>query len=111
MMGRQPKVQNKLFYTTFNLEQRVRQDHILRKVKSCIDSSIMQVDAFNNSVIKKDCLKRYLNKSYQILESRLEKEKSSVSKSGHNNLPAQNPGIPSSPEIAAIFLLQTSSNS
>ena len=30
MMGRQPKVQKKLFYTTFNLEQRVRKNHILR---------------------------------------------------------------------------------
>ena len=37
MMVRQPKVQNKLFYTAFNLEQRVRQDHIVRKVKNCID--------------------------------------------------------------------------
>ena len=36
-MGRQPKVQNKLFYTALNLEQRVRQDHILRKVKRNID--------------------------------------------------------------------------
>ena len=32
MMGRQPKVQKKLFYTTFNLDQRVRKDHILRKI-------------------------------------------------------------------------------
>ena len=37
MMGRQPKVQNKLFYTAVNLEQRVRKNHILRKVKSNID--------------------------------------------------------------------------
>jgi len=37
MMGRQPKVQNKLFYTAINLEQRVRQNHILRKVKRTID--------------------------------------------------------------------------
>ena len=32
MMGRQPKVQKKLFYTTFNLDQRVRKDNILRKI-------------------------------------------------------------------------------
>ena len=32
MMGRQAKVQKKLFYTTFNLDQRVRKDHILRKI-------------------------------------------------------------------------------
>jgi len=37
MMGRQPKVQNKLFYTAINLEQRVRQNHILRKIKPTID--------------------------------------------------------------------------
>ena len=37
MMGRQSKVQNKLFYTAINLEQRVRKNHILRKVKRQID--------------------------------------------------------------------------
>ena len=37
MMGRQSKVQNKLFYTAINLEQRVRKNHILRKVKLKID--------------------------------------------------------------------------
>jgi hypothetical protein len=36
-MGRQPKVQYKLFYTAINLEQRVRKNHTLRKVKSHID--------------------------------------------------------------------------
>ena len=187
MMGRQPKVQNKLFYTALNLEQRVRQDHILRKVKrnidfdfiynevkdkygingnesvappiilkmmllltfynvrserelvltiperidwlwfldydlddeipnhsvlskararwgveafktfferivwQCVqaglidgsklfmDSSMVQADASNNSVVNKESLKRYLNSSYQILESRLEQEQQSGS--------------------------------
>ncbi len=182
MMGRQSKVQNKLFYTAINLEQRVRKNHILRKVKrnidfefiynevkdtygfngnesvappvilkmllllifynvrserelvltiperidwlwfleydldddipnhsvlskararwgveafktfferivwQCVqaglvdgskifmDSSLVQADASNNSVVNKESLKRYLNKSYQILESRLEQE-------------------------------------
>jgi transposase len=37
MMGRQSKVRNKLFYTAINLEQRVRKNHILRKVKCNID--------------------------------------------------------------------------
>jgi len=37
MMSRQKKVQSKLFYTAMNLEQRVRKDHILRKVKRHID--------------------------------------------------------------------------
>ena len=195
MMGHQPKVQNKLFYTAFNLEQRVRQDHILRKVKSCIDfdfiynevkdtygikgntsvappvilkmmlllvlynvrserelvltiperldwlwflnydlddqipnhsvlskararwgvnafrtffdrivyqcqdaglidgrklfmdSSLVQADASNNSVIKKDGLERYLNKSYKILESRLEKQKHSNTKDDNSHPP------------------------
>jgi len=185
MMGRQSKVQSKLFYTAFNLEQRVRKNHILRKVKRHIDfdfiynevkdtygingnesvppptilkmmllltfynvrserelaatiperldwlwfldydldddipnhsvlskarnrwgveafktfferivwqcaqaglidgsklfmdSSMVQADASNNSVVNKQSLKRYLNKSYQILESRLEQEQHS----------------------------------
>ena len=182
MMGYQPKVQNKLFYTAINLEQRVRKNHILRKVKRYIDfdfiynevkdkygingnesvappvilkmmlllifynvrserelaitiperldwlwflgydlddeipnhsvlskararwgveafktfferivwqcvqaglidgskifmdSSMVQADASNNSVVDEESLKRYLNKSYQILQSRLEQE-------------------------------------
>ena len=198
MMGHQSKVQNKLFYTAINLEQRVRKTHILRKVKRYIDfdfiynevkdkygingnesvappvilkmmlllifynvrserelattiperldwlwfldydlddeipnhsvlskararwgaeafktfferivwqcvqaglvdgsklfmdSSLVQADASNNSVVNKESLKRYLNKSYQILESRLEDEQGSfgsddVSKSGTAN--------------------------
>ena len=195
MMGRQPKVQQKLFYSRFNLDQRVPQNHILRKISKYIDfdfiykevqdaygvngnvsvpspvilkmmlllifynvrserelmatipmrldwlwflgydiddeipnhsvlskarvrwgvfafktfferivlqcadaglidgsklfmdSSIVQADASNNSVIKKHGLKRCLNKSYQILESRLEKEKTSSAKDDNNNAP------------------------
>ncbi len=182
MMGRQPKVQNKLFYTAITLEQRVRKNHILRKVnrhidfgfiynevkdtygingnesvappvilkmmlllifynvrserelvltiperldwlwfldydiddeipnhsvlskararwgveafkafferivwqcaqaglidgsKLFMDSSLVQADASNNSVVNRQSLERYLNKSYQILESRLEEQ-------------------------------------
>lgn len=37
MMGRQQRVQRKLFYTELNLDQRVPKDHILRKVEKCID--------------------------------------------------------------------------
>ncbi len=182
MMGRQSKVQNKLFYTAINLEQRIRKNHILRKVKrhidfdfiynevkdtygingnesvappiilkmmlllifynvrserelvatiperldwlwfldydldddipnhsvlskararwgveafktfferivlQCVqaglvdgsklfmDSSMVQADASNNSVVNTESLKRYLNKGYQILESRLEQQ-------------------------------------
>jgi len=184
-MGRQKKVQRKLFYTKLNLDQRVRKDHILRKVNTYIDfdfiynevkdrygikgnvsvpppvilkmllllifynvrserelastiperldwlwflgydlddeipnhsvlskarnrwgvdafktfferivwqcvqaglidgsklfmdSSMVQADASNNSVVNKESLKRYLNKSYQVLEARLEEEQRS----------------------------------
>lgn len=37
MMGRQPDPQPKLFYTRLNLEKRIRQDHILRKISRLID--------------------------------------------------------------------------
>jgi transposase len=37
MMGRQQRVQKKLFYTKFSLDQRVPKDHILRKVEKYID--------------------------------------------------------------------------
>jgi len=37
MMGLQEPVQNKLFYTDFNLDSRVRQNHPLRKISSTID--------------------------------------------------------------------------
>jgi len=185
MMGRQRKIQMKLFYTKLDLDQRVRKDHILRKVKSCIDfdfiynevkdrygingnvsvpppvilrmmlllifynvrserefvstiperldwlwflgydlddeipnhsvlskararwgveafkafferivwqcveaglvdgsklfmdSSMVQADASNNSVADRESLKRYLDKSYQVMESRLEEEQRS----------------------------------
>jgi IS5 family transposase len=42
--------------------------------KLFMDSSMVQADASNNSVVNKESLKRYLNKSYQILQSRLEQE-------------------------------------
>jgi transposase/uncharacterized protein (UPF0179 family) len=185
MMGRQQRVQKKLFYTKFSLDQRVRKDHILRKVNTYIDfdfiynevknrygikgnvsipppvilkmmfllifynirserelvltiperldwlwfldydldddipnhsvlskarvrwgsgafktffenivwqcvqaglvdgsklfmdSSMVQADASNNSVVNKESLKRYLNKGYQVLEARLEEEQQS----------------------------------
>jgi DNA-binding protein H-NS len=42
-----------------------------------MDLSFIQADASNNSVANKESIERYLNKSYQVLESRLEEEKSS----------------------------------
>ncbi len=185
MMGHQPKVQKKMFYTKFNLDRRIRKDHILRKIdkhinfdfiynqvkdtygskgnvsvpppvilkmmlllilynvrserelirlrrtiperldwlwflgydlddqipdhsvlskararwgvaafktfferiawqcvetglvdgsKLFMDGCLMQADASNNSVVNKESLTRYLNKSYQTLESRLDQE-------------------------------------
>lgn len=37
MMGRQPKVQKKLFCTKFNLDRRVPKNHILRQIAKHID--------------------------------------------------------------------------
>ena len=37
MMGRQPLYQHKLFVIGFNLDKRIRKDHILRKVAEKID--------------------------------------------------------------------------
>ena len=37
MMGHQQRVQKKLFYTKFSLDQRVPKNHILRKVAKYID--------------------------------------------------------------------------
>ncbi len=45
--------------------------------KIFMDSSMVQADASNNSVVNKQSLKRYLSKSYQILESRLEEQQRS----------------------------------
>ena len=42
--------------------------------KIFMDSSLVQADAFNNSVVNKESLKRYLNKNYHILELRLDQE-------------------------------------
>lgn len=198
MMGRQQRVQKKLFYTKLDLDQRIRKDHILRKVNSYIDfdfiynevkerygmkgnvsvppplilkmmlllifynvrserelvltiperidwlwflgydldddipnhsvlskararwgveafktffenivwqcvqaglvdgrklfmdSSVVQADASNNSVVNKESLKRYLNKSYQVLESRLEEEQKSSDSDDHPKSGAAN---------------------
>lgn len=37
MMGQQPDYQYKLFVTGFNLEKRVRKDHLLRKIQDTVD--------------------------------------------------------------------------
>ena len=43
--------------------------------KLFMDSSLVQADASNNSVVDTTKLKRYLNRSYKLLEARLEEEK------------------------------------
>jgi len=55
--------------------------------KLFMDSSIMQADASNNSVVKNDSLNRYLNQSYQVLESRLEKPPSASDKDDNSHGP------------------------
>jgi transposase len=42
--------------------------------KIFVDSSLIQADASNNSVVDRQSLKRYLNESYKELERRLEEE-------------------------------------
>jgi transposase len=42
--------------------------------KIFVDSSLVQADASNNSVVDRQSLKRYLNESYKELEKRLEEE-------------------------------------
>jgi len=37
MMGRQPQSQEKLFYTGFNLSQRIPKNHILRKITNMVE--------------------------------------------------------------------------
>ena len=47
--------------------------------KLFMDSSMIKANASNNSVVNTTKLQRYLNKSYRILEARLEEEKASSS--------------------------------
>jgi transposase len=44
MMGRQPKLQPKLFYERINLNQRIRSDHVLRLIKQHIDFDFIYKD-------------------------------------------------------------------
>lgn len=46
--------------------------------KLFIDSSLIDADASNNSVVNTQSLKKYLNKSYQRLEARLEKDQKTL---------------------------------
>ena len=46
--------------------------------KLFMDSSNIQADASNNSVVNKEDIKRYLKKSCRLFEQRLEKEKTNI---------------------------------
>ncbi len=91
MMSRQKKVQNQLFYSAINLEQRVRKDHILRKVKSHID-----FDFIYNEV--KDTYGFNGNESVPppvILKMLLQRKLATVARL-KKSVPAQKPGALSS---------------
>lgn len=53
--------------------------------KLFMDSSLVQADAANDSVVNRESLKRYLNRSYQELEARLEGPPSEEPLSGEVN--------------------------
>ena len=55
MMGRQPPYQNKLFITGFNLEKRIREDHILRKIAQQIDFNFIYREV-KDAYVKGDIL-------------------------------------------------------
>jgi transposase len=52
MMGRQSRLQNKLFYTKFNLEQRVAKNHILRRIAKHIDFDFVYKEVMDTYGIK-----------------------------------------------------------
>jgi transposase len=53
--------------------------------KIFMDSSLVQADASNDSVVNRESLKRYLNQSYQEMEARLEGQPSEEPLSGEVN--------------------------
>ncbi len=53
--------------------------------KLFMDSSLVQADAANDSVVNRESLKRYLNQSYQELEARLKEQPSEKPLSGEVN--------------------------
>jgi transposase len=52
--------------------------------KIFVDSSLIQADASNNSVVDTKCLRRYLNESYRELERRLERDSEDKEKDGRD---------------------------
>ncbi len=75
-MGYQTKLQNKLFYTNLNLDQRIRKDHILRKINAHIDfdfiyNEVKDKYGFKGSVTRRGSEKSTLKYQKYIKESRI----------------------------------------
>ena len=75
-MGYQTKLQNKLFYTNLNLDQRIRKDHILRKINAYIDfdfiyNEVKDKYGFKGSVTRRGSEKSTLKYQKYIKESRI----------------------------------------
>lgn len=68
-----------------NIVVQCAQAGLIDGTKMFADASLVQADASNNSVVNQHSLKRYLNKSYHELESRLEQEDESQPKTGKAN--------------------------
>ncbi len=74
LVGYQTRVQNKLFYTNLNLDQRIRRDHILRKINAHIDfdfiyNEVKDKYGFKGSVTRRGSEKSTLK--YQIHQGKL----------------------------------------
>jgi len=75
MMGHQPQVQEKLFYTRFNLNQRIPKNHILRKISNMVDFDFVYKEVKdkygyngNISVPPPVILKFKVNVSFNLLQ-------------------------------------------
>ena len=60
MMGRQSNKQRSLFYTKFNLDERIRRDHILRKFDKHINFDFIY-DEVKHTYVRVTCLFRLLS--------------------------------------------------
>jgi len=61
--------------------------------KLFMDSSLVRADASNNSVVDKNSVKKYLNKSYTELERRLEKDRGNDKEDDNNTDDKGNTGV------------------
>jgi transposase len=68
-----------------NIVVQCAQAGLIDGTKVYADASLVQADASNNSVVNQHSLKRYLNKSYREMESRLEQQHESQQKTGKAN--------------------------